>query len=220
MRPKSGFEVLPCVFTSYEVGNLAAALEDVDRSRAGARHLMAHPAVAGAAHDERLLAIARRWLGPDVHPYRATLSDKSPEANWLVVWHQDTALPLHRKVDVPGWGPWSEKAGVLYAHAPASALEAVVALRLHLDDSHADNGPLRVLPGSHERGVLSDEALRELAHDAQAEECLVGRGGIVVMKPLLVHASSKSSSPAPRKVLHIEYAKSLLQEGGLGLRVA
>ena len=68
-------------------------------------------------------------------PFRATLFDKSPKSNWLVVWHQDTALTICERIDAAGWGPWSTKAGVLYAHAPAAALERVVALRVCLDDS-------------------------------------------------------------------------------------
>jgi ectoine hydroxylase-related dioxygenase (phytanoyl-CoA dioxygenase family) len=215
-----GFAIVPGVLASGEVANLASELERVARSRAGARHLMTEPAVEKVANDARLLALATRWLGPEARPYRATLFDKSRRANWLVMWHQDTALPLRRRADVPGWGPWSVKAGVRYAHAPAAALDGVVALRLHLDDSHAENGPLRVLPGTHRLGVLSDERIQELAHDTPPQECVIGRGGIVAMKPLLVHASSKSVSSAPRRVVHIEYASSLRQEAGLELAIA
>ena len=105
------------------------------------------PAVGGMARRAPLLEIAQEILGHGAFPYRATLFDKSATANWLVVWHQDTALPLRERREVPGWGPWSVKEGVHYAHAPASALEQVLALRVHLDDSTSKNGPLRVLPG-------------------------------------------------------------------------
>ena len=134
----------------------------------------------------------------------ATLFDKSPVSNWLVVWHQDTALPLRVRREIPGWGPWSLKDGVNYGHAPASALEQVLALRLHLDDSVAENGPLRVLPGTQTLGVLSDEALHSLSTQIASVDCLVTRGGVLAMRPLVVHASSKSHSTAPRRVLHIE----------------
>jgi hypothetical protein len=52
---------------------------------------------------------------------------------------------------------------VLYAHAPATVLAGIVALRVHLDDSTSANGPLRVLPATHDKGLLSDAALHELA---------------------------------------------------------
>lgn len=140
--------------------------------------------------------------------YRATLFDKSPDSNWLVVWHQDTALPRREHEPTAGWGPWSRKEGVHYAHAPAQALKEVVALRLHLDDSIAENGPLRVLPGTHTLGVLSDDELHVLSGQIQPVDCLTTRGGVVAMRPLLVHASSKSKSELRRRVLHIEYTSA------------
>jgi ectoine hydroxylase-related dioxygenase (phytanoyl-CoA dioxygenase family) len=167
-----------------------------------------------------MMGIAREVLGNGAIPFRATLFDKSPVSNWLVVWHQDTALPLRERREVAGWGPWSVKSGVNYAHAPASALEQVLALRLHLDDSGADNGPLRVLAGTHGLGVLTDEQLHELSTKVEATDCLVGRGGVLAMRPLIVHASSKSQSEKPRRVLHIEYASSEIVEDGLELAIA
>lgn len=181
------------------------------------RHAMRNLNVATLARDSRLVALAQEVLGSGAIPFRATLFDKSPTSNWLVVWHQDTALPLSERLHIPGWGPWSVKDGVIYAHAPASALEQILALRLHLDDSLAENGPLRVLPGTHTRGVLSDDALHELSAQITAVDCIVPRGGILAMRPLVVHASSKSQSDAPRRVLHIEYAASLSIAEGLEL---
>ena len=153
----SGFEIVPAVLDRSEIGMIADALhrEALERSRAGARHLMRSPAVRQLALDPRLMTIAARFVGATAVAYRATLFDKSPVRNWLVVWHQDTALPLLERRDVPGWGRWSVKAGVTYAQAPAAALSRVIALRLHIHDSRADNGPLRVLPGTHTMGVLS-----------------------------------------------------------------
>jgi len=119
-----------------------------------------------------LLEIANAALGKPARPFGATLFDKSPQANWLVVWHQDTALPLRERKDVPGWGAWSVKSGVLYAHAPAAPLKRVVALRVHLDDSTILNGPLRVLPGSHRQGVLGDTEIAELARTTTPVDCL------------------------------------------------
>jgi ectoine hydroxylase-related dioxygenase (phytanoyl-CoA dioxygenase family) len=170
---------------------------------------MACPAVAEMANDERFIRIARRALGDRAVPYRATLFEKSGRANWLVVWHQDTALPLASRFDSPEWGPWSEKAGVLYAHAPAWALSRVVALRIHLDASTAENGPLRVIPGSHEAGVLNDGEVFRLARERGHVDCLVPSGGVLAMMPLLVPSSSKTRTDAPRRVLHVEYADSL-----------
>ena len=218
----AGFWTEENTFSPQECDLLVEALNrsPMSRGRAGARHLMKHPAVAEAANDPRLLRIARRALGEDAVPYRATLFEKSGRANWLVVWHQDTALPLASRFDSSDWGPWSKKAGILYAHAPAWALSRVLALRIHLDASTLENGPLRVIPGSHESGVLSDEEVFSVARRRGHVECLVPRGGVLAMRPLLIHSSSKVRRDAPRRVLHIEYADSLALGKSIQLVVA
>ncbi len=217
----SGFEIVPDLLRADEMARVTAHLDAgaLLRTRAGARHLLGDATVASLARDPRLIDFATLVLGGAALPYRATLFDKSPRANWLVAWHQDTALPLETRADVAGWGPWSDKHGVWYAHAPAAALMRVVALRVHLDDSTSDNGPLRVIPDSHRDGVLSDAEVHARAQSARSEGCIVGRGGVVAMRPLLIHASSKVRDDAPRRVLHIEYATSLELGEGLRLRV-
>jgi len=203
-----GFAIVPDVMEHRELADVAADLSTsaLSRSRAGIRHAMRIPSVAAIAQHPKLRALARSILGPSTVPYRATLFSKTRNTNWLVAWHQDTALPLAERDERPGWGPWSVKEGVLYAHAPEWALFQVIALRLHLDDSTAENGPLRVIPKTHKQGVLTDDAIHELATNTPPITCIVPRGGVLAMRPLLVHGSSKSHGEEPRRVLSIEYA--------------
>jgi ectoine hydroxylase-related dioxygenase (phytanoyl-CoA dioxygenase family) len=219
---EAGFWIEENVLSKPECVALADALSQnrEGRARAGARHLMSNPAVSSVANDQRLLQIARRALKEEAVPYRATLFEKSGRANWLVVWHQDTALPLVSRFDSPEWGPWSKKNGVIYAHAPAWALSRVVALRIQLDASTGENGPLRVIPGSHAAGVLSDEEVFRMARTQEHVHCLVSQGGVLAMRPLLIHASSKARADRPRRVLHIEYAESLMMNEHIHLVVA
>ena len=222
MIDRSGFWIEEAVLAESECEQMVNALSNcsLKRSRAGARHLMSHPAVAALASDRRLLAMARRALGAGAVPYRATLFEKSGRSNWLVVWHQDTALPLEARFDAPDWGPWSEKAGIIYAHAPASALSRIVALRVHLDAATSENGPLRVIPASHMAGLMTDEQVFAFADAREHVECLVGRGGVMAMRPLLVHSSHKARSGDPRRVLHIEYADALALTPEIRLAIA
>lgn len=203
-----GYAIVPNVITVGEADDVLADLNgaELNRSRAGARHILNQPSVQCIANDERVLRLAKEVLGQAAFPFRATLFDKSTNSNWLVVWHQDTALPLCEKRDTSGWGPWSVKEGVTYAHAPANALEQILALRIHLDDSTESNGPLRILPGTHMRGVMTDNQLQELDSQIDETECVVNKGGVVAMRPLVAHASSKSQSDQPRRVVHIEYS--------------
>jgi len=221
IRADRGHAIFEQVFSRTEMNELLRVLADapLERTRAGARHLITLPAVRSLADDPRLTAIAAQFVGTAAVAFRATLFDKSPEANWLVAWHQDTALPLKQRVDHPDFGPWSIKAGVSYAHAPAWALEHIVALRVSLDDSLQTNGPLRVLPDTHRRGVLGSRNIERLARNAAAIDCVAASGGVVAMRPLTIHASSKSADDQPRRVLHIEYAAAIHLGPGIELAV-
>lgn len=215
-----GFFIENRVLSSDECSLLTDALSKSRNKgiRAGVRNLMSNPAVRSLAYDDRLRCLAGRFIGSSAVPYRATLFEKSGRANWLVIWHQDTVLPLEHRFDSPEWGPWSSKAGILYAHAPARALDRVIALRIHLDASTELNGPLRVIPGSYSLGVLPEQDAIKHAYKAAQVECLAPQGGVIAMRPLLIHASSKVNADLPRRVLHIEYIDSL--DLGNGIRIA
>ena len=216
---QQGYAIIPKLFSGVEVSAVLSELSraELPRSRAGARHILSVPAVRQLANDARLTEVAHAVLGLTAIAFRATLFDKSPSSNWLVAWHQDTALPLREKIESPEWGPWSVKEGVTYAHAPQKALEQVLALRGHLDDSTAENGPLRVIPATHCDGVLTDDEVQQRSSQSEFVECTVDAGGVIAMHPLLIHASSKSASDQPRRVLHIEYAAQLDLANGLTL---
>jgi ectoine hydroxylase-related dioxygenase (phytanoyl-CoA dioxygenase family) len=219
---ENGFAILPSVVGPADIKYLEKTLASplLTRSSAGVRHALRHPGITEFARHPELLSIAQAIVGSGAFPFRATLFEKGVRANWLVVWHQDTALPLRERRDVPGWGPWSVKQGIEYAHAPAGALCSILALRIHLDESTIDNGPLRVIPKTHALGVLDDPAIQEIVTKRPHTECVVAKGGLLAMRPLILHSSSKSRTQAPRRVLHIEYSGSKYIGDGLELAIA
>ena len=216
-----GYSIAEQVFERHEIGRVSQALAaaDLARMKAGVRHVLRISEVRALAAHRALLALAKTFIEGQPIPFRATLFDKSTVSNWLVAWHQDTALPVARRVDDSSWGPWSMKGGVLHAIAPASALAMVVALRVHLDDSTPSNGPLRVLPGTHKGGVLTHDEMQRMAAVVTPVVCVAAAGGVVAMRPLVVHASSKATGDRPRRILHIEYAASVQFGAGLELAV-
>ena len=207
---KQGFAVLPGVFPPEFLDRVLDEIICLSprRSRAGVRHALGLDPITKIERCPQLIDLVSAVLGPACFPFRATLFEKTQEANWLVVWHQDIAPPLRERQDIQGWGPWSVKEEVTYAHTPPAALSQVLALRIHFDDSTGVNGPLRVLPASHQLGVLSDDQTHELAARVAPIDCVVSKGGVIAMRPLVVHSSSKSHGETPRRVLHIEYALS------------
>jgi ectoine hydroxylase-related dioxygenase (phytanoyl-CoA dioxygenase family) len=216
-----GFSITESVFERRELQRVcqAVATAGLPRTRAGVRNALCVPAVREVAAHSDLLILASKFIGQQPVPFRATVFDKSAVTNWLVAWHQDTALPVRRRIDDTAWGPWSMKGGVLHAIAPASALATVVALRVHLDDSTHANGPLRVLPGTHAGGVLTRDDIQQKAVAVTPVACVASAGGVVAMRPLVVHASSKATDSEPRRILHIEYTTSVHLGAGIELAV-
>jgi ectoine hydroxylase-related dioxygenase (phytanoyl-CoA dioxygenase family) len=206
----SGFHIENAIFSGLECAHYLDSLHKTcSQPAAGTRNSMADFTVAEIALDARMMQIARNFLNSKAMPFRATLFEKSVRTNWLVSWHQDTALPLMERNSLSEWGPWSKKAGILYAKAPSWVLRRVVALRLHLDTTTKQNGALRVVPSSHLSGILSHEEIIHIAKMAEPITCEVEKGGVMSMSPLLIHASSKVIVDQPRRVLHIEYGDSL-----------
>lgn len=182
------------------------------------RNVLDIPAVANVARDPEVLELIESVLGTAAQPVRGLLFDKTPQANWTVPWHQDRSIAVAEKIDVPGYGPWSTKAGVVHVQPPVEVLQSMVTLRIHLDDCGRDNGPLRVISGTHR--ALLDAAAVDAAVAAGPKQSLTGpAGGAVLMRPLVLHASSPASSPNHRRVLQIEYAVGELP-GGLAWRFA
>lgn len=177
--------------------NATYAVRSFFEAAAEARFVLDHP---------RVRSIVEAIVGPNAHAVRAILFDKNPQANWSVTWHQDTTIAVRERRDVPGFGPWSVKAGVVHVRPPSDVLERMVTLRLHLDECDETNGALEVMPGSHRLGLIDDGAIDAALDRSRAVCCPVPAGGALVMRPLLLHASSPAKSPRHRRVLHIEFA--------------
>jgi ectoine hydroxylase-related dioxygenase (phytanoyl-CoA dioxygenase family) len=175
--------------------------------------LRAVPATRRLADSEALAGLVRPVLGPGAFVIRGLLFDKTPGANWLVPWHQDLTIAVKARTEAAGFGPWTVKAGVPHVRPPVAVLERMLTVRVHLDDSDAARGPLRVLPGSHLRGRLGAGATRDWLERMPAVSCLIPRGGALLMRPLLLHASSPADDPGHRRVVHLEYAADRLPDG-------
>jgi hypothetical protein len=218
-----GFAVVPDVIATGEIAALSRAIDAAGEGpavlrREGALYGMRDALrglheVRSLGRSEALLGLVRPVLGPGAFAVRALLFDKTPEANWGVPWHQDLTIAVRQRVDAPGFGPWTVKAGIPHVRPPVAVLERMVTLRVHLDNCDADQGPLRVLPGSHRDGILGAEMTRHLLEGDRPVSCLVGRGGVLMIRPLLLHASSPAESPRRRRVIHLEYAADPLPEG-------
>jgi len=214
---QKGFAIVQRLLSDRVVEELqgeASRLLRESISRGGARNLLQRSdRLRTEGETGRCSKLARRILGPGARPVKLTLFNKTPSANWLIRWHQDLQITVRERREVDGFTAWSIKEGVLHVRPPVEVLRDVVALRVHLDPTPAENGALKVLPGSHRLGRLSREEIAGCRERVQEVVCEVDRGGVMLMSPLLLHSSSKASSPSNRRVLHFEYSARALPGG-------
>jgi hypothetical protein len=179
----------------------------------GTRTLLSHPWCAALARDIRSNLAVRSLLPERAVAVQCTYFEKSESQNWLVAVHQDLSIPVRERIDDGECSVWSEKQRVLFVQPPTIVLETLVAVRLHLDDSTLSNGPLRIVPGSHRRGRLTSAQIHALRDESGEITCTVPKGGVLVIRPLLLHASSKSRVNVPRRVLHFVFGAAGLPLG-------
>lgn len=208
----NGFATVPDVVAAGEIGELQGVAA-AEGGRGGLRNLLSVDRMRELALSQPLLALVHAALGPEARVVRGILFDKRDGANWKVPWHQDVTIAVQARVDAEGFGPWSNKAGVLHVQPPAHVLEKMISLRLHLDDCPEENGALRVLPGTHLQGKLGERVIEELAAGKTGVVCEIDAGGVLMMRPLLVHASSAATQPRHRRVIHFDYASAELPVG-------
>ena len=193
-------------------------LSDEVKHRAGKaygirRLLEVVPLIRTLADSENIRAIIEPILGKESRIVRGILFDKNPVANWKVPWHQDVVIALREKKEVAGFTAWSTKAGVVHAQPPVEILESLLAIRIHLDDTDENNGALRVIPGSHKSGILGDGEIQKFKENNEQITCTAAQGGALLMRPLLLHASSVATTPTHRRVIHLEYSALNLPDG-------
>jgi hypothetical protein len=211
---QSGFQIERGVFSADEIGELRSEADRVAKEAGSVcvRHLNARSGLfTRLSCSDTLLNLMG---GSVVVPVRSILFDKTPHQNWPVAWHQDLTISVGGKMMAAGYGPWSVKDGVVHVQPPSALLEQMITVRIHLDETSAGNGALKVIPGSHQLGKIPAESIRAHAEGSHVV-CECEPGDVLLMSPLLLHASSRSVTPSRRRIVHIEYAPPLALEKGL-----
>ena len=216
-----GYSIFPQVLDAVTVDDLLSAIAPLIEinigMKGGVRHLLRLPAIQVLAYSPAVRGVAEAALGQGAFAVRGILFDKTSDANWKVIWHQDLTIAVRERHDVIGFGPWSEKDGVPHVQPPATLLADMVAVRIHLDDCTETNGPVRVLPGSHRAGRLLPNQIDRWRTITPEIVCTVPRGGILAFHSLLLHASSPAIEPLHRRVIHLEYVAAKWKELPHGL---
>ncbi len=203
---RSGFAIIDNAISPAILQATIESLEPIEKVGAGTRNLLEYAWCRSLAASLRDHPLIGEILSRAPVAVQCTFFDKNPDANWLVAMHQDLNVPVKQRASHPAIGIWSEKEGLLYVQAPVELLQELVAVRLHLDDCNADNGALRVVPGSHRFGRLDKDEAKSCRDQYGELLCEIRAGGAMLLKPLVLHASSKATAPHHRRVLHFLFA--------------
>lgn len=216
----NGFTVIEDVFTKTEIAALINIIERAETSGSTFRKnadlfairqfLKEIPKALPLIFTKHFQYIINDLFGTDYFVVKSIYFDKPGDSNWFVAYHQDLTISVDQKVEVNGFGPWTVKQNQFAVQPPLDILESNFTVRIHLDDTDEHNGALRVIPKSHLKGVYRPETIDWTK--ATEHTCKVPKGGIMLMRPLLLHASSRTTNGRGRRVIHIEFSNKRLPQ--------
>lgn len=210
---EKGFSIIPGVFEKEELNAIPQLIDQADSSRSSFRKtddlfairqfLKEVPSVKDVLLVKKLVSIIEQIFGTDYFLVKSIYFDKPGASNWFVSYHQDLTISVDRKIEAEGFGPWTLKQDLFGVQPPLEILENIFTMRIHLDDTDGNNGALRVVPGSHKKGIYRPGAINWKKETEVT--CSVPAGGIMIMKPLLLHASNRTTNQSRRRVIHLEF---------------
>lgn len=215
---QNGFTVIDDIYNGDEIAELISTIDKADQSNPTFRKtadlfairqfLKEIPQVKQVIFNEKLKQLIESIFGVGYFIVKSIYFDKPEQSNWFVAWHQDLTISVDQKIDLPGYTSWTSKQNQFAVQPPIEILKDNFTIRIHLDDTDADNGALKVLSGSHLKDIYRPE---NIDWSVESETiCDVKRGGAMIMRPLLMHASDRTVNDQKRRVIHIEFSRAEL----------
>jgi len=213
----NGFTVLDSIYNSVEIDSIIQAINKADQTNSTFRKtedlfairqfFRELPEVRSLIFNGKLKSLISGLFGEAYFIVKSIYFDKPKKSNWFVAWHQDLTLSVDKKLDLPGYGPWTTKLNQFAVQPPVSILKDNFTIRIHLDETDEGNGALKVIAGSH-LNITRPETLNK--NKITETSCNVAAGGVMIMRPLLMHASNRTTSNKQRRVIHVEFSRQEL----------
>lgn len=216
-----GFTIIENVYDQNEIEKLIAIIENATENKTEkstfrkSDDLFAirqfHKEIPESLHyifNQKLIAIIKSYFGEDYFITKSIYFDKPEKSNWFVSYHQDLTISVDKKMDIENFENWTNKQNQFAVQPPKEILENIFTIRIHLDKTTKENGALKVLNKSHKKGIYRTDKV-DLENEIETI-CEVDKGGIMIMKPLLFHASNKTTNNERRRVIHIEFSNKNL----------
>jgi len=213
---KNGYSILNDIYTKAEIRAIGKELHDYfadnDEQTFGKRKLIKDiPSLKSLLLNDNILRIVNT-IDSNAFLTKAIYFDKPDDSNWYVTWHQDIPINVKEKIETEGFKAWTKKKDIHSVCPPEDILKNILTIRIHLDSTTIQNGALKVVPGSHTK-QFSDEEKEKITSKLDPTIIEVREGGIQLMKPLLLHSSSKSQNQKRRRVIHLEFCSIELPNG-------
>jgi ectoine hydroxylase-related dioxygenase (phytanoyl-CoA dioxygenase family) len=215
-----GFAIVNNIYSKEEIDDILQYIAEADTDKPTFRKtndlfairqfLKELPGIRPLIFTQKLKEVISNYWGNDYFVVKSIYFDKPPQSNWFVSYHQDLTISVNQKTDIAGFGPWTIKQDQFAVQPPLKILESNFTIRIHLDDTDEHNGALKVIPGSHQKRIYRPETI-----DWSVEKehiCNVPSGGLMFMRPLLLHSSSRTTNDKKRRVIHIEFSNEKLPE--------
>jgi len=208
-----GFSILNNVYTQRSIRKIKKVLDnyfsEADEIAFGKRLLVKElPQLKPLLFSKNLQQIVRT-IDKNAFLTKAIYFDKPQQKNWYVSWHQDVPINVTEKIATDGYTSWTKEKEINSVCPPEDLVRNIFSIRIHLDDTNHENGALKVIPGSHQKR-LSDEQIQTITENSIPYVCEVNAGGIQIIKPLLLHSSSKAINQKRRRVIHLEFSSEEL----------
>lgn len=168
------------------------------------------PEVKTIVFNTNFKSLLLNLFGKDYFVVKSIYFDKPETSNWFVPYHQDLTISVDKKIEIPGFGPWTIKQNQFSVQPPLHILQDNYTIRIHLDNTDEENGALKVIPKSHLLGIRRQNEI-DISDKAQTV-CRVNKGGVMIMKPLVLHSSGRTTNSQKRRVIHIEFSRSSLPD--------
>ncbi|GEN76101.1 phytanoyl-CoA dioxygenase family protein [Chryseobacterium hagamense] len=218
---ENGFTVINRIFSDNEIQRISEVIRNTDSSKETFRKsedlfairqfLKEIPGLRDLIFNEKMKTVIRERFGDRYFVVKSIYFDKPETSNWYVAYHQDLTISVDQKKPMEGFGPWTARQSRFAVQPPLDILENIYTIRIHLDDTDENNGALKVVPGSHAKGIYRPETI-DWSKETE-EICPVEKGGIMIMKPLILHASNRTTNGNRRRVIHIEFSERELPAG-------
>ena len=217
---ENGFTVINNIFSEDEIEKISEVIQNIDTSKETFRKsedlfairqfLKEIPDVKEFIFNDNVNEIIKEIFGEEYFVVKSIYFDKPEKSNWYVAYHQDLTISVDKKVQLDNFGPWTTKQNQFAVQPPLEILENIFTIRIHLDDTDENNGALKVIPTSHSKGIYRPETID---WNVESENiCNVEKGGLMIMKPLLLHGSNRTTNGKKRRVIHVEFSNKELPE--------